>query len=86
MKLVRSLVWTVLTYGAEDWTLTKADEKRIEWAELWLYRRMWRVSWTGVLGDRVLWTLPQNTDERTNLPSLGLPNLASLPYIINPFG
>ena len=28
MKLVRSLVWTVLTYGAEGWTLTKADEKR----------------------------------------------------------
>ena len=30
MKLVRSLVWTVLTYGTEGWTLTKADEKRIE--------------------------------------------------------
>ena len=30
MKLVRSLVWTVLTYGAERWTLTKAGEKRIE--------------------------------------------------------
>ena len=29
-KLVRSLVWTVLTYGAECWTLTKADEQRIE--------------------------------------------------------
>ena len=28
MKRVRSLVWTVLTYGAEGWTLTKADEKR----------------------------------------------------------
>ena len=34
MKLVRSLVWTVLTYGAEGWTLTKADEKRIQSAEL----------------------------------------------------
>ena len=46
MKLVRSLVWTVLTYGAEGWTLTKADEKRIQPAELWIYRRMLRVSWT----------------------------------------
>ena len=46
MKLVRSLVWTVLTYGAEGWTLTKADEKRIQSAELWIYRRMLRVSWT----------------------------------------
>ena len=46
MKLVRSLVWTVLTYGAEGWTLKKADEKRIESAEMWMYRRMLRVSWT----------------------------------------
>ena len=46
MKLVRSLVWTVLTYGAEGWTLKKADEKRIESAELWIYRRMLRISWT----------------------------------------
>ena len=46
MKLVRSLVWTVLTYGAEGWTLKKADEKRIESAEMWIYRRMLRVSWT----------------------------------------
>ena len=46
IKLVRSLVWTVLIYGAEGWTLTKADEKRIEAAELWIYRRILRVSWT----------------------------------------
>ena len=48
MKLVCSLVsqWTVLTYGAEGWTLTKANQKRIESAELWIYRRMLRVSWT----------------------------------------
>ena len=48
MKLVglSSLVWTVLTYGAEGWTLKKTDEKRMESAELWIYRRMLRVSWT----------------------------------------
>ena len=46
MKLVRSLVWTVLSYGAESWTLKKADEKRIESAEMWIYRRLLWVSWT----------------------------------------
>ena len=46
LKLVRSLVWTVLTFGAEAWTLTKADEKGIQSAEPWIYRRMLRVSWT----------------------------------------
>ena len=56
MKLVRSLVWTVLTYGAEGWTLTKADEKRIESAELWIYRRMLRVSWTELRTDESILT------------------------------
>ena len=37
MKLVRSLVWIVLTYGAECWTPTNADEERIESADLWIY-------------------------------------------------
>ena len=46
MKPARSLVCTVLAYGAEGWTLKKADEKRIESAEKWIYRRMLRVSWT----------------------------------------
>ena len=45
VKLVRALVWTVLTYGAEGWTLWKADEKRIQAAEMWIYRRMLRISW-----------------------------------------
>ena len=39
-------MWTVLTYDAEGWTLRKDDEKRIESSELWIYRRMLRVSWT----------------------------------------
>ena len=46
MKLVRSLLCTVLTYGAEGLTLIKADEKRIESAQLWIYRRVLRVRWT----------------------------------------
>ncbi len=45
LKLVRALIWTVLTYGAEGWTLLKADEKQIQAAEMWIYRRMLRISW-----------------------------------------
>ena len=37
VKLVRALVWTVLTYGAEGLTLWKADEKRTQAAEMWIY-------------------------------------------------
>ena len=56
VKLVRSLVWTVLTYSAECWTLTKADEKGIESADMWIYRRMLRVSRTEHRTDQFILT------------------------------
>ena len=56
MKLVRSLVWTVLTYGTQGWTLREADEKRIQSAELSIYRRMLRVSWTEHTTDKSILT------------------------------
>ena len=46
IKLLKCLVWTVMTYGAEGWTLKKKDEKRINSAEMWFYRRLLRVKWT----------------------------------------
>ena len=46
VNIVRSLVWTVLIYGAERWILTKADEKGIESTKLWISRRILRISWT----------------------------------------
>ena len=45
MKLVRTLVWSALLYGAESWTLRKADENRIMAAEMWFWRRMLNISW-----------------------------------------
>ena len=45
IKLLKCLVWTVMTYGAEGWTLKKKDEKRINSAEMWFYRRLLRISW-----------------------------------------
>ena len=46
MKLVKSFIWPVITYGAEGWTLRKYDERLLEAAEMWCYRRMLRISWT----------------------------------------
>ena len=45
LKLLKCLVWTVMTYGAEGWTLRQQDIKHIEAAEMWLYRRLLRVKW-----------------------------------------
>ena len=42
MKLVKALIWPVITYGAEGRTLKKDDERRLEVAEMWCYRRLLR--------------------------------------------
>ena len=45
LRLLRCLVWTVMVYGSEGWTLRKQDETRLESAEMWMYRRLLRVKW-----------------------------------------
>ena len=45
MKLVKALIWPVISYGAEGWTLKKDNERRLEAAEMWCYRSMLRISW-----------------------------------------
>ena len=45
LKLMKCLVWTVMSYGAEGWTLRQQDIQKIESAEMWLYRRLLRVKW-----------------------------------------
>ena len=48
MKLVKALIWPVITYGAEGWTLKKDDERRLETAGMCgdTYRRMLQIRWT----------------------------------------
>ena len=45
MRLVTTLVWTALSYGAAAWTLEIRDEREITLMETWLWRRMKRISW-----------------------------------------
>ncbi|GFO04978.1 endonuclease-reverse transcriptase [Plakobranchus ocellatus] len=45
IKTMKTLVWTVMTYGAEGWTIKKKQEKKINSAEMWFYRRLLRISW-----------------------------------------
>ena len=45
MRLVKTLVWMVLSYGAEAWTLKVRNERKITSTEMWLWRRMMRISW-----------------------------------------
>ncbi|GFO49994.1 endonuclease-reverse transcriptase [Plakobranchus ocellatus] len=45
IKIMKTLVWTVMTYGAEGWTIKKKQEKKINSTEMWFYRRLLRISW-----------------------------------------
>ena len=44
--MVKSLVWSVVLFGAEIWTMTKEDTKRLEAFEMWTWRRIIKISWT----------------------------------------
>ena len=44
--LVKAMVFPVITYGCESWTVKKAECQRIDAFELWCWRRLLRVPWT----------------------------------------
>ena len=46
VHLVKSMVFTVVMYGCESWTVKKAEHRRIDAFELWCWRRLLRVRWT----------------------------------------
>ena len=44
--LVKAIVFPVVMYGCDSWTVKKAELRRIDAFELWCWRRLWRVPWT----------------------------------------
>ena len=46
VHLVKAMVFPVVMYGCESWTIKKAEHQRIEAFELWCWRRLLRVPWT----------------------------------------
>ena len=44
--LVQAMVFPVVMYGSESWTIKKAEHQRIDAFELWYWRRLLRVPWT----------------------------------------
>ena len=46
VRLVKAMVFPVVMYGCESWTLKKAEHRRIDAFELWCWRRLLRVPWT----------------------------------------
>ena len=46
VRLVKAMVFPVVMYGYESWTVKKAEHRRIDAFELWCWRRLLRVPWT----------------------------------------
>ena len=46
VSLVKAMVFPVVMYGCESWTVKKAERQRIDGFELWCWRRLLRVPWT----------------------------------------
>ena len=46
VHLVKAVVFPVVMYGCESWTVKKAEHRRIDAFELWCWRRLLRVPWT----------------------------------------
>ena len=64
VPLVKAMVFPVVMYGCESWTVKKAERRRIDAFELWCWRRLLRVPWTArrsnqsilkEISPRVLW-------------------------------
>ena len=51
VSLVKTVIFPVVMYGCESWTMKKAEHRRIDAFELWCWRRLLRGPWTGLLGD-----------------------------------
>ena len=46
LRVVKAMVFPVVMYGCETWTVKKVERRRIDAFELWCWRRLMRVPWT----------------------------------------
>ena len=50
-RIVKSVLWSVVLYASETWSMTQADRKRLEAMEMWIWRRMKKISWVGKISS-----------------------------------
>ena len=77
--LAKAVVFPVVMYGCESWTVKTADCRRIDAFELWCWRRLLRVPWTArrfnqsIQGDQS-WVFIGRTDAKIETPVLWPPH------------
>ena len=53
--IVKAVVFLVVMYGCESWTVKKAESRRTDTFELWCWRRLLRVPWTAKRANQCIW-------------------------------
>ena len=69
--LVKAMVFPVVMYGCESWTVKKAEHQRIDAFELWCWRRLLRVAWTAKSSNQ---SIPKEISPEYSLEELMLLN------------
>ena len=69
VRLVKAMVFPVVMYGYESWTVKKAEHRRIDAFELWCWRRVLRVPWTARRSNQ---SIPKELSPRCLLEGLML--------------
>ena len=81
VRLVKALVFPVVMYGCESWTVKKAEHRRIDAFELWCWRRLLRVPWTArrsnqsILEEDPPWDFFGRNDAEVETPVLWPPHV-----------
>ena len=84
VHLVKAMVFTVVEYGCESWTIKKAEQQKIDAFELWCWRRLLRIPWTARRSNQSIlketdqsWVFIGRTDAKTETPILWPPHAKS---------
>ena len=83
VRLVKALVFPVVMYGCESWTMKKAEHRRTDASELWCWKRLLRVPWTArrsnqsILKEISPGCFFGRTDAKAETPILWLPHAKS---------
>ena len=69
VHLVKAMVFPVVMYGYESWTVKRAERQRIDASELWCWRRLLRVPWTARRSNQSILKEISPSDEYSGLTS-----------------
>ena len=77
VHLLKAMVFLVVMYGCESWTIKKAEGRRIDPFELWCWRRLLRVPWTARRSNQS-WIFIGRIDAEAETPILWPPDVKNL--------